>query len=341
MSATDAQRHIQYLREALWNGRECGRAAVMVGAGFSRNAKSIQASAEPFPSWHELSSELVNRLYPTESRERERALRRARDPRGFLRLAQEVEAEFGRSELHNLLISTIPDQEYRPGALHEVLLRLPWADVLTTNYDTLLERAAAVLATSHYDVVKTVDDIPGTLRPRIVKLHGSFPSARPFICTEEDFRTYRQRFAPFVNLAQQTLMESVLCLIGFSGDDPNFLYWSGWVRDNLGESAPTIYLCGALDLTGPEEKLLSKRNVVPVDLSPLLDDTNVVAEHRNAKATEWLLAALAAGEPESPLLWPEQAAPEHEPVSADVPDELKPASSRLRQEPLWPKRQKN
>jgi hypothetical protein len=75
-----------------------------------------------------------------------------------------------------------------------------------------------------YAIVRVVQDIPAAMKPRIVKLNGSFPSTRPFIFTEEDFRTYPRRFAGFVNLAQQSMMENVFCLIGFSGDDPNFLY---------------------------------------------------------------------------------------------------------------------
>ena len=70
-------------------------------------------------------------------------------------------------------------------------------------------------------------------RPRIVKLHGSLPAQFPLIVTEEDYRTYPTKFAPFVNTVQQAMMETVFLLIGFSGDDPNFLNWSGWVRDNL------------------------------------------------------------------------------------------------------------
>lgn len=38
-------------------------------------------------------------------------------------------------------------------------------------------------------------------------------------------------------MVQQSMMETVFLLVGFSGDDPNFLHWSGWVRDNLGGAA--------------------------------------------------------------------------------------------------------
>ena len=88
-------------------------------------------------------------------------------------------------------------------------------DVFTTNYDTLLERAQVGVVDRKYDVVPTASDIVGRMKPRIVKLHGSFPSHRPFIITEEDYRTYPKRFAPFVNMVQQSIMENVFCLIGF------------------------------------------------------------------------------------------------------------------------------
>jgi hypothetical protein len=105
------------------------------------------------------------------------------------------------------------------------LLELPWVEVFTTNYDTLLERAAeGIVGRAHYTVTCR-EDIPQSKilnRRRIVKLHGSFPSQRPFIFTEEEYRRYPSDFAPFVNLVRQSLLENVFCLVGFSGDDPNF-----------------------------------------------------------------------------------------------------------------------
>ena len=95
------------------------------------------------------------------------------------------------------------------------LLDLPWSDVFTTNYDTLLERARRSVISQRYDVVLKPDDLGHSNRPRIVKLHGSFPSDRPFIITDEDYRRYPHEFAPFVNAVRQALLENTLCLIGF------------------------------------------------------------------------------------------------------------------------------
>ena len=47
----------------------------------------------------------------------------------------------------------IPDKEYQPSLLHERLLQLPWTDVFTTNYDTLLERTAEKILQHRYETV--------------------------------------------------------------------------------------------------------------------------------------------------------------------------------------------
>ena len=150
------------------------------------------------------------------------------------------------AEYRDRIANLVPDLDYRPGGMHKRLLRLPWADVFSTNWDSLLERTCPDVFERSYEIVRTISDIPFAISPRIVKLHGSFPSHQPYIFTEEEYRTYPTKFAPFVNLVQQSMMETTFCLIGFSGDDPNFLHWSGWVRDNLGSNAPRIYLVGCL-----------------------------------------------------------------------------------------------
>lgn len=302
------QVHIDRLREALWSGILYGRAAIMVGSGFSRNAQPTGTGTPTFPLWSELMTQIVTQSIADKNQDSEqfqRAIQFGKSTSGALRLAQEYEALHGRGQLDNLLKNAVPDQLYQPGNLHRLLLQLPWSDVFTTNWDTLLDRAADDLHERRYDQVLRIQDIPLTMRPRLVKLHGSFPSVGPFIFTEEDFRTYPQKFAPFVNLVQQSMMENLLCLIGFSGDDPNFLAWSGWVRDNLGENRPNMYLCGLLDLRQGERRMLEERRVTPIDLSPLFPaGSSIPREQRHGLSTEWLLLNLMNGQPPNPLDWP-------------------------------------
>ena len=219
-----------------------------------------------------------------------------------LKLAQEYKAALGPTALDTLIYRLVRDKEWRPGALHSGLVRLPWTDILTTNWDTLLERAAEVTEREEtYDTVRTVADLPRTHSPRIVKLHGSMPSNPPFIFTEEDYRTYPRIFAPFVNLVQQVLMENELCLIGFSGDDPNFLQWSGWIRDQLGDSARRIYLVGVLNLSPGHRKYLEARKVTAIDLAPAVDDVDDEARH--SMASSLFLEFLHTSKPKPASQW--------------------------------------
>jgi hypothetical protein len=291
-----------------------GSAALLVGAGFSRNAKPVRLSAGHMPGWNDIYLTMIDQLYPAPepapgitgghpgpaprpTAQRDWLRGQIGATSAYLRVAEEFEAQFGRDALDKLILRHVPDRQFVPGNLHHMLVQLPWADIMTTNWDTLLERAADAAEERVYDVLRTVEELPEARSPRIIKLHGSFPAHRPFVFTEEDFRTYPTRSGAFVNLAQQLAMENTLVLLGFSGDDPNFLFWSGWVRDRLGPKAPLIYLVGALDLSTPRRRMLESRRIQPVDLAglPLFDSWP--PDRRMEFAHQWFLERLRAAEP--------------------------------------------
>ena len=211
-----------------------GKASVMVGAGFSRNAEV--PSHIQVKQWDGVGKDIYCRLNAVEKADDSALV--FKTP---MRLASQFEAVFGRNELDNLIKDSIPDDRLTPGPLHKQLLALPWRDVFTTNYDTLLEKARIDQQRS-YSVVTSKSMLIYKKSPRIIKLHGSFPDKTPFLMTEEDFRTYPQKYPEFVNTVRQALVESIFCLIGFSGDDPNFTSWQGWLRDVMGDYAGPSYL---------------------------------------------------------------------------------------------------
>lgn len=257
--------YIRDISEALAQGH----ASLMVGAGFSKNAKKITATDKRFLDWKELSDLFYTSLYGESGPGKEYY--------SSLRLAQEVETISGRPRLDSILKEAAPDLEYAPTELYTSLMDLPWTDVFTTNYDTLLERAADTVTSRRYHVVASQEDLVNSNDvPRIIKLHGSFPSHRPFIITEEDYRTYPVRFAPLVNTVQQSLLENVFCMVGFSCEDPNFLKWIGWIHDNLGKSSSQkIYMISVTPILEAKAKLLFEQNIVVVDLTTIWGDKDV------------------------------------------------------------------
>ena len=133
--------HLVHLRKELWRWPK-SRAAVMIGAGFSLNAEPLPGVKTRFPTWRELVRAMFDELSPNSGdpgenpASREERFNRANP----LRIASEYEAAFGRRKLDILIREQNPDSDYQPGNLHRSLMQLPWADVFTTNYDTLLER---------------------------------------------------------------------------------------------------------------------------------------------------------------------------------------------------------
>ena len=139
-----------------------------------------------------------------------------------LRVAEEYRAYFGQAALNDRIRFEIENEAWRTGPLYRSLLGLPWSEVLTTNWDTLLEQAATEIHSPYYTPVTKASDLAWAQSPRIVKLHGTIGVTETFIAAQEDYRTYPERFAPFVNLARQVFIENELCLLGFSGAVSSF-----------------------------------------------------------------------------------------------------------------------
>ncbi|MBG9790510.1 SIR2 family NAD-dependent protein deacylase [Brevibacillus laterosporus] len=226
--------HLKGIRDKLWMEDGKSRVSVMIGAGFSLNAKKIEASFSGMALWNDLKNRLLKNLSHHQNIQY----------KDVLEIGQIYVEEYGRSSLDEILKESIPDDNYEPDKLHYALLNLPWTDIYTTNYDTLLERAKRNVYERNYQVIYDINDIPSSVQPRIVKLHGSFPANRPFVFTKKDYDEYPERFSPFVNMVQQSIMETTFVLLGFSGDDPNFDRWTTWVLNNLGEQMPKIYMIG-------------------------------------------------------------------------------------------------
>ena len=302
----------------------------MVGSGYSKNAIKLRHDAEDPPIWRNIAERIYRELYPEQAtQDLDIEGVRGISADNALKLAQEYETAFGRTDLHRLLGQLVRDRDFEPGEFHFRLLRLPWRDVFTTNWDTLLERASEKIERS-YHIVQNMKQLPLVSQPRIIQLHGALPSHFPLIFTEEDYRTYPTQYAPFVNTVQQAMMETVFCLIGFSGDDPNFLSWSGWVRDNFGEASPKIYLAGWLKLSDHRHRMLEDRGVIPIDLAKHPKAQSWPYEYRQQYATDWLLHTLEPSQPYDNTTWP--SPPKQD--EAVIPEYLQPVTKIRSEVPM-------
>jgi len=356
--------HLREIGEKLWDrggSPGSGHAAIMVGAGFSRNAQSLTRVASSFPDWENLSKKFLDRLYPQCTgcscgpqtsgradcdiwRRRQRLLLGARETSGALRLAEMFDAVHGRAALDQVLAAAIPDSHYDPGLLHQKLVRLPWSDIFTTNWDTLLERAVDLYDRS-YSVVHTPTQIATRRAPRIVKLHGTLRVGTRLIFTERDFLSYSAEFAPFVSLVQQSMMENIFVLVGFSGDDPNFLHWMSWVRRELGEYIQRVYLVDVNETDEAQRRMLAARGVIPLNIRSLASGSGNNNIHERALSAFFDRLRDAQNIVRANLHWPEHETsapktPNFVYLSSDkaivrVKGRLEDWQSKIKEAPQW------
>ena len=191
----------------------------------------VRTPVKIFPDWYALGNIFYKKLHGREPSNAEALYLNA------LRLADEVGSGIWACCIGPVSSHKRPRSSLRaPRSFIEQsynFLGLMFLRQITTR---LLERASES-AMQRYDIVVNHEDLSYSQRPRIIKLHtaASHPN-RPFVITEEGLQAIpHKKNAPFVNTVQQSLLENTLCLVGFSGTDPNFLKWIGWIRDNFGE----------------------------------------------------------------------------------------------------------
>lgn len=205
--------------------------SAIVGAGFSRN------SNDSFPDWANLLVDAYKEMHPKiDDNSVVDEIRRVGEPV----VAAEYEKYRGKRESLDVYIEKrILQKQNMPQNLdvHESFLKLNWCDIITTNWDNLLEKADKK---GKYKVVCSAKDLKLSNKDRIVKIHGSLRNDEEignqeyefddcfdhlYLITEKDYENYPFNHEGFSNFMKVKILENSFCLFGFSGNDWNFRYW--------------------------------------------------------------------------------------------------------------------
>jgi hypothetical protein len=185
-----------------------GECVVFVGAGLSRGAGLLD--------WADLIKRLNDELQVPDH-----------DRHDFLDLAQWYRERFGPARLAAVIREAFHHPN-RPGSLptlaHYLLLGLPVRQVLTTNYDDLIERALAALKRYPVTVVRQ-EDVARTGHGegvQVVKLHGDAERAEEIVLTRDDYEEFFHRRPAMALLLEGLLLTRTFFFVGYGLRDPNF-----------------------------------------------------------------------------------------------------------------------
>jgi SIR2-like domain len=204
------------VERATWLGRQAalGRLVLFLGAGLGVSAG--------LPLWQELLRLLAVDAGITDD-EAQKIMKL--DP---LDAARIIEARLGGDpEWLGMAIAEHVGRAERFGLGHALLASLPVSEAVTTNYDTLFERAVAAagrkLAVLPYD--------PPRGDGWLLKLHGC-AERRPtdIVLTRGDYLRYADRRAALAGIVQALLITREMLFVGFSLTDENFFRIADDVR---------------------------------------------------------------------------------------------------------------
>ena len=210
--------HLQVLKQA----QEQRLLTIFVGAGVS-----MYGSAE-YPSWKQIIDALNGDL----------------DSRGddFQKTAQLYELEFGRYAMSQRIRKFFPEID-TPRDVHELIFKLSPQNIVTTNWDSLLEKQNEK-ETVMYDVIACDRDLVMSQRSRkLIKMHGDFEHHN-IVFTENDYLNYSNNFPLIENFLKSIFSTQIVLLLGYSFNDIDLKQIITWI-ENKSEVRPPVYMAVA------------------------------------------------------------------------------------------------
>lgn len=205
-----------------------GRWLPIVGSGLSRNASVPRGKR--LPLWDGLgkavAADITDHSYS-----------------GPVEAISSYEHEDGRRELVNRLYRELLVDDAEPGDVHRSFCRLRFDRVVTTNFESLLERGYAEVG-ERCDVVVDEEQLPIPTRRDVtvlLKLHGDLRHPARLVATEDDFDGFLGRYPILATHLASLLIDRIPVLIGYSLEDPDLRQVLAVLRDRLGPMLPPAY----------------------------------------------------------------------------------------------------
>ena len=205
-----------------------GRWLPVVGAGLSRNA--AVKDGPPPALWPELGSGMGSALS-------------ADGDDSVVEVLSAYEHSFGRQKLVEQVGLRIRAHDAKPGDVHLAFAGIQFKDLVTTNFDALLETAYESLDKRPFPIVdesllSAENYYPG---PRIVKLHGDLAHPNRMVLTEADYDSFLLNNPLLVTSVTAMFVDRTPMFIGYSLDDPDLRQLLSLIKQRLGSMARPMW----------------------------------------------------------------------------------------------------
>ncbi|WP_329326589.1 SUMF1/EgtB/PvdO family nonheme iron enzyme [Streptomyces sp. NBC_01689] len=125
-----------------------------------------------------------------------------------------------RQRLEAILTEAFADPNIQPLPAHQALAAIG-ATIITTNYDTLIERSFQTFG-KRLSVAWKDEHLSSVSGSLLIKVHGTVDAPSSCVITEDDYYHWMDREPELRELVRALLLTKTLCFIGYSLSDPNF-----------------------------------------------------------------------------------------------------------------------
>lgn len=198
------------------------RLVVFVGAGVSASAG--------VPAWKSLIEKFKDEL-PDEMF----------DIGDVLKTAQAYKELRGDVEYLKEIKKILKYEQASCNQIHDAIMQLNPSNIVTTNYDDLLEQSALRNNKQYYVVSKDAQLPANQGEKMLIKMHGDFDEGN-IVLTENDYYDYSRNFPLIRSFLLSLFCTKVVLFIGFSFNDINLKYILRQISSLLDSKMQRVYL---------------------------------------------------------------------------------------------------
>ena len=176
-------------------------------------------------------------------------------------------------QYYNFVEERINDTTLVPNGIHKLLFDLNPIAMVTTNFDNLLEDAAAINMQSFVSIASDADVPSINGNKYILKLHGDFKH-RNIVLKEEDYLNYSEKFKLIETLLKSIFATNTVVFIGYGLNDYNIKLILNWtkalLKDNFNK--PIFIYTDDTPLTEIERQYQEAKGLAIVDYRECCSD---------------------------------------------------------------------
>jgi phosphoserine phosphatase/NAD-dependent SIR2 family protein deacetylase len=225
---------------------------LFVGAGISLQAKpKDKTSTNKLPLWQMLASTVAKHC----GKKSEHYI-------DLFDLFDSIETSQSRGKLEDAIRVAIPDELFEPSDVHRELCAVPWHIIVTTNYDSLLDRAipehSPIITEENYEWLSR----ESSRRPRLVHLHGTL--GNPHTLTGSDYGRWDEQHPIAYNFLENMALSKTILFVGYSLSDPYLKFGLlPWLHKAVGKRGKRHY-AWMWDANPEQIQLFDKRDSITV-----------------------------------------------------------------------------